>query len=117
MQTSDTGEAARASAEPDQELVPEQPAPFSIDWDDWHPIEDLPNDPPEQSQPLPGMDQPEDGVDCVQDSLEEDEEPAHAAGYKPDLTPCKTATKGMQLDRLAPVLQLYHFWPPSLSVG
>ncbi len=100
VQTGDTEEAVKASAEPYEEQVPEQAAPFSIDWDDWHPAEDLHNDPAEQPEPLPEINEPGAAdVDCVQDSLEDDEEPAQAAGCEPDLTPCKTATKGMQLDK------------------
>ena len=100
--TADTEPAATAPAEADQGPVPEQAAAFSIEWDDWHPVDDWPDNPAEQSQPSPGMDQPGAGVERVQDSLEDDEGPAHAAGNEPDLTPCKTANKGMQLDRWRP---------------
>ena len=115
VQTGDTEEAAKASAEPHQEPMPEQPAPFSIDWDDWHPDEELPNDPAEQLEPLPGKDKPPADVDCVQDSLEDDEVPEEAAGSQPDLTPCKTATKGMQLDRCCSQLWLPR--PSSLAIA
>lgn len=100
--TVDADEGAAAPAEAHQEPMQEHAAAFSIEWDDWHPVEDWPDDPAEQSDPFPGSDQPGADVERVQDSLGDDEEPAHAAGNEPDLTPCTTATKGMQLDRWQP---------------
>ena len=97
-----TEEAPRASTEAARDPSPEQAAAFSIEWDDWHPVEEWSHDPAELSQPVPELEDPDAGPVHGGHSLGDDVDPAHIAGCEPDLTPCKTATKGMQLDRWRP---------------
>ena len=100
--TGDTEKAPASSHKSAQNPSQDQAAAFSIEWDDWQPLEEWPHDPAKPSKPVPGLEDPDADPAHVGHSLGDDVEAARVAGCEPDLTPCKTATKGMQLDRWRP---------------
>ena len=98
----DSDALIRAPAASHQEPVSGPAGGFSIEWDDWHPVEDWAMDPMEPSQPVPAAEGPAVALEQALDSTVDDVKPAHASGSEPELVLCKTATKGMLLDRSGP---------------
>lgn len=97
-----TGVLAGDSTRAAQDAATGQGGILNIEWDDWQPEDDWLMEPLHPSQAAPVLEAP--GTAGVPDTPEGAEDPgADAADAEPDsepqLVPCKTATKGMQLDR------------------